>query len=182
MLGGKTHRGFIADSYPLCVYMQNGRKVILSSHKERSVLVRRAFLLLTAMALAVVVASGVALAATINGTNHADRLVGNAKRDTIKGFGGGDYISGMGRHDTLYGGAGDDTIRGGKGDDTTDGQAGGDTLVGGSGHDRIIAGTGNNHHVFARDGQQDLICVDPHSTGTIETQDPQDRFIFNRSC
>ena len=42
------------------------------------------------MALAVVVASGVALAATINGTNHADRLVGTSKRDTIKGFGGGD--------------------------------------------------------------------------------------------
>src|SRR5215203_6051236 len=105
MLGGKTHRGFIADSYPLCVYMQNGRKVILFSHKERSVLVRLAFLLLTAMALAVVVASGVALAATINGNNHADRLVGTAKRDTIKGFGGGDYISGMGRHDTLYGNA-----------------------------------------------------------------------------
>jgi hypothetical protein len=35
---------------------------------------RRALLLVTALAVTLVVASGVAWAATINGTNHADRL------------------------------------------------------------------------------------------------------------
>jgi Ca2+-binding RTX toxin-like protein len=83
--------------------------------------------------------------------------------------------------DTLYGGPGDDTLYGGKGDDTTDGEAGSDTLVGGPGNDRIISGTGDKHHVYAGDGQQDIICVGP-SSGTIETSDPQDTFIFNRSC
>jgi len=32
------------------------------------------------------------------------------------------------------------------------------------------------------DGEQDLICVDPNSSGVIVTEDPQDTFIFNRSC
>ena len=85
-------------------------------------------------------------------------------------------------HEDLYGGAGNDTIYGGKGGDTTDGEAGGDDLYGGPGHDRIVSGTGDDHRVFAGDGEQDLICVDPYSSGTIETEDPQDRFIFNRSC
>jgi Ca2+-binding RTX toxin-like protein len=85
-------------------------------------------------------------------------------------------------NDDLYGGAGNDTIYGGKGGDTTSGEAGSDDLYGGPGHDRIISGTGSNHRVFAGDGEQDIICVDPNSSGTIVTDDPQDTFIFNRSC
>ena len=54
--------------------------------------------------------------------------------------------------------------------------------MGGPGNDRIIAGTGDNHRVFAGDGEQDLICVDPNSGGTVVTEDPEDEFIFNRSC
>ena len=55
---------------------------------------RRAMLLGALMTLALLLASGVALAATINGTNRADFLVGTRQADTIKGFGGDDIIGG----------------------------------------------------------------------------------------
>jgi Ca2+-binding RTX toxin-like protein len=101
------------------------------------------------------VAGRVAWAATIDGTNRDDTLVGTSQADFIRGFRGAD---------DMYGRAGNDTLRGGPG------------------NDRIIAGTGNNHKVYARDGYQDLICVDPNSSGTIVTRDPQDRLVFNRAC
>jgi hypothetical protein len=53
---------------------------------------RRIVLLLTVMTAALVVASGVALAANLNGTNRADTLVGTPRGDSIKGFGGGDTL------------------------------------------------------------------------------------------
>ena len=89
---------------------------------------RKAILMGVLTILALLLASGVALAATINGTNR------------------------------------------------------GDVLNGGPGHDRIIAGAGTGHKVYARDGEQDLICVSPDSNGQIKTADPQDEFIFNNSC
>jgi hypothetical protein len=51
---------------------------------------RHAILLLAVMAAALIVASGVALAANLNGIDRADTLVGTPKGDSIKGFGGGD--------------------------------------------------------------------------------------------
>ena len=45
---------------------------------------RRATLLLTVMAAALVVVSGVALVATLNGTGRVHKLVGTARGGTIK--------------------------------------------------------------------------------------------------
>jgi Ca2+-binding RTX toxin-like protein len=132
---------------------------------------KRVFLLLTVMAAALVVASGVGLAATFNGTDHADRLVGTAKGDTIKGYGGGDTNLGKGSADT---------IRGYAGNDTTDGESGTDTLVGGPGNDRIFDSSGNNNRIYARDDEQDLICI-AGGSGEI-VKDRQDRHIPSRSC
>jgi Ca2+-binding RTX toxin-like protein len=132
---------------------------------------KRVFLLLTVMAAALVVASGVGLAATFNGTDHADRLVGTAKGDTIKGYGGGDTMIGKGSADT---------IRGYAGNDTTDGESGTDTLVGGPGNDRIFDSSGNNNRIYARDDEQDLICI-AGGSGEI-VKDRQDRHIPSRSC
>jgi hypothetical protein len=132
--------------------------------RERRKGMRRITLLLALMATALVVASGVALAATLNGTNRADTLVGTPKIDSINGFGGGDTLRGKGSADNLRG------------------FTGSDDLYGGPGHDRIISGICSRHRVFAGDGEQDLICVDPNSNGVIETADPEDTFIFNRSC
>lgn len=119
-----------------------------------------------------IVASAIALAASINGTSHADRLVGSPRSDTIKGF-GDDRIDGKGGHDTL---------RGYAGHDTTDGEDGNAPLVGGPGNDRTISGTDDRHLLFARYGEQDLIRISPNSSGRIETADPIDIFIFDRSC
>jgi len=84
-------------------------------------------------------------------------------------------------NDKLYGGPGNDTIYGGSGDDTADGASGTDALYGGPGHDRILDSSGENNKIYAGDGEQDLICVD-RGSGEIVTSDPQDTFIFNRSC
>ena len=72
---------------------------------------RRAMLLGALMTLALLLASGVALAATINGTNGPDRLVGTPKGDTIQGFRGDDIIRGKGSGDTLRGYGGDWALR-----------------------------------------------------------------------
>ena len=133
---------------------------------------KRVFLLLTVMAAALVGASGVALAATFNGTDRVDRLVGTAKGDTIKGFGGGDTMIGK------EGSA--DTIRGYAGNDPTDGESGTHALVGGPGNDRIFDSSGNNNRIHARDDEQDLICI-AGGSGEI-VKDRQDRHIPSRSC
>jgi Ca2+-binding RTX toxin-like protein len=125
------------------------------------------------MTLALLLASGVALAATINGTNGADFLVGTRQADTIKGFRGDDIIGGK---------DGADTLRGYEGNDITDGQAQSDTLTGGPGRDNIITGPGSEDAVFAEDGQQDLICIDPRSGATVESDDDEDILISSNSC
>jgi hypothetical protein len=53
-----------------------------TSGKERGM--RKAMLLGASMVLALLLASGAALAATINGTGRADFLVGTRHADTIK--------------------------------------------------------------------------------------------------
>src|SRR5215210_5003998 len=78
---------------------------------------RKTLLLLTTMALALLVAGGVALAATItcqvgvvcNGTSEADTITGIASNDTINGLEGNDFIKARGGSDKIDGGPGNDT-------------------------------------------------------------------------
>jgi Ca2+-binding RTX toxin-like protein len=87
---------------------------------------RKTLLLLTTMALALLVAGGVALAATLtcqvgvacNGTSSADTITGTTSNDTIKGFGGNDTISALDGIDMINGGPNNDTMDGGAGNDT----------------------------------------------------------------
>ncbi len=65
----------------------------LGAPGERSTEGRRAILVVATM-LALLAVGGVALAATIEGTNGNDRIVGSDGRDQIAGKGG---------HDTIYG-------------------------------------------------------------------------------
>ncbi len=125
---------------------------------------RRAILLLTVMAGALVVASGVALAATIDcpgdctGTNDPDRLVGSSNPQTMQGLGGGDSISGYRGDDDVEGGAGGDAVYGGYGDDQVNGNQGNDYVEGDFGHDYINTGSGSDK-VAAKDGYRDrIIC------------------------
>ena len=90
---------------------------------------RSTFLLLVSATLVVLVAGGVALAATINcpnrdgklcvGTDRADTMNGrDGAKDDMRGRGGADTLRGRGVKDKLTGGPGNDTLNGALGSDT----------------------------------------------------------------
>lgn len=72
---------------------------------------RHTVVLWALVAIALLMAGGVALAATKKGTPGNDRLVGTDKRDLLVGKGGQDKLYGKGSNDTLRGGKGRDTLR-----------------------------------------------------------------------
>ena len=98
---------------------------------------RKTLLLLTTMALALLVAGGVALAATItcqvgvvcNGTSEADTITGIASNDTINGLDGNDFIKARGGSDKIDGGPNNDTMNGGPGTTPTCSSAAGASTV-----------------------------------------------------
>jgi hypothetical protein len=101
---------------------------------------RRTILLLSAMMLALLLASGVAWAANITclggpcvGTEQNDRITGSLEDDVIQALGGRDHVTGRG---------GDDSVDGGRGGDEITGGDGGDSLIGGRGPDEIGGGPG----------------------------------------
>jgi glucose/arabinose dehydrogenase len=83
-------------------------------------------------------------AATISGTEGADRLAGTPGDDVIAGTGGNDTIRGLAGNDVICGGSGKDTLKGGKGNDKLYGQKGKDKLKGGPGKDKLKGGTGKD--------------------------------------
>jgi Ca2+-binding RTX toxin-like protein len=97
--------------------------------------VRRAVLLLTVMAAMLVMASGVALAATKFGGPGADILIGTNGPDQLFGGAGNDEIDGLSGPDQILGGPGDDLLFDGE-------NRGGapDILVGGRGNDILFPG------------------------------------------
>jgi Ca2+-binding RTX toxin-like protein len=111
---------------------------------------RRTGLLLAATLLALVVFSGVALAATIScvagveclGTTQADTMNGSDGQDFIFGRGSGDTLKGFGINDFLYGQGGSDKLFGGFGGDLMIGGPGNDTLSGEEDSDRYYFGDG----------------------------------------
>jgi len=87
-------------------------------------------------------------AATIAGTDGADRLRGTSGDDVIAAGGGNDRVVGLGGDDVVCGGAGADLLRGQGGDDALRGGSGKDELRGGSGSNRCRSGKGSDsrHH------------------------------------
>lgn len=77
---------------------------------------------MVSLAVAMLLLSGVALAATISGNNRDNDIRGTRFADTIDAKGG------------------EDRVRGGRGNDKIWGGDGNDTLVGGKGRDRIYTG------------------------------------------
>jgi hypothetical protein len=75
-------------------------------------------LLLAAICVALVVSSGVAFAAVINGNNGDNNLDGTRKADRIDGRGGNDTIQALSGSDRLIGGADHDILNGASGNDT----------------------------------------------------------------
>jgi Ca2+-binding RTX toxin-like protein len=98
---------------------------------------RKTVLLLATMALAVLLASGVALAANIKGTEYDDVLTGTSSRDTVNPFAGNDKVYALGGNDDVRHSYGNDYILGGTEDDTLRGGFGNDHIWGGPGKDLI---------------------------------------------
>jgi Ca2+-binding RTX toxin-like protein len=89
------------------------------------------------------------VAVTLDGTELANRILGQ---------GGNDIISGLGGDDTLFGAAGNDTINGGDGSDTLSDGSGDDIVNGDAGEDRINSFDSGNDSLFGGDGS-DYITV-----------------------
>ena len=98
---------------------------------------RKSVLLLASMALAVLLASGVALAANVKGTDGVDVLYGTPSRDVINPFSGNDTVYAKGGNDDVRHSYGNDKIYGGGGNDTLRGGFDNDEIWGGPGKDLI---------------------------------------------
>lgn len=80
----------------------------------------------------------------IQGTRHADRLVGTPGNDVFYARGGDDVIIGRGGRDVVYGGPGNDLVLGGRGSDRIFGGPGRDRIVGGRGNDVLVGNSGRD--------------------------------------
>ena len=129
---------------------------------------RRVVLVLAAMALAMLLASGVALAVTKIGTNGPDTLRGTNEADNLLGRGGNDILLGLAGRDTLQGGTGKDIVLGGNkrhllgGDKNLVGGSGNDSVIGGLGADNILGEEGND---LVADGPNREFATDKLSAG-----------------
>src|SRR5215212_7906451 len=117
---------------------------------------RRTMLMLATMALTLLVASGVALAATRIGTDGPDTLRGTKGDDNLIGQAGNDTLLSLAGDDTLLGGPGKDVVNGGSlaqpfaGNKNLAGGEGNDVVQGGLGSDNVLGGEGND---FMVDGE-----------------------------
>src|SRR5215212_5285219 len=107
----------------------------------------KAISMLAAMVSAMVLASGVAWAATVRceggecrGTTKNDEIQGTDRRDIIYGLKGRDKLYGNLGRDDLYGSDGWDRAEGSAGPDKLSGCRGSDQLVGGEGSDVLSGG------------------------------------------
>ena len=130
---------------------------------------RRVGLTLSVMAALLIVAAGVAVAASVLGTKGDDTyLHGGSEKDIVVGAQGSDNIEGRNEADQLYADSGSDTVKGGQGDDYIEGGRGPDTLNGEAGNDYINAvdGVGTNDKVDGGDGTNDACVYDKGDTVT----------------
>ena len=94
-------------------------------------------------------ASGIAVAGDIHGTQGNDTIHGTARADRIEGRAGNDLLKGLGGDDTLLGGPGNDIMLGGGdlGEDLMFGGVGRDQAYGGNGRDGMYGGPGSDTFV-----------------------------------
>ena len=155
---------------------------------------RRTLLLLATTALALLVASGVALAATINctggscvGTQSRDTLFGSPRVDNEFGLGGGDLMYGYESADQMSGDFGGDRMYGGLAADTVNGDGGSDLVYGGPGNDVVNGGpdsdtvVGNKgNDTLSGDAGSDLIQAVDDQKDQINCAGGSDRVYFDR--
>ena len=76
----------------------------------------------------------------IDGSDHAERLIGDAGDNRLNGGGGDDTLEGGAGNDDLHGDDGNDDLHGGDGDDNLEGGDGSDNLHGDDGNDDLHGG------------------------------------------
>jgi hypothetical protein len=143
-------------------------------------LMRRTILLLSAIALTLLVAGGVALAVSKVGTNGPDFLKGTNGADNLSGRGDNDRIFGLAGKDNLIGGPDKDLLIGGvaaltrmSGEKTLVGGPGNDAVLGGKSSDNVVGEEGND---YLEDGEYRHPVKDTLSGG-----DGNDVFgVFNK--
>ena len=130
---------------------------------------RRAVLMLAAMALVLLLASGVAWAVNKIGTNGPDTLRGTNGDDNLLGKGGNDVLFSLNGRDNLLGGPGKDIVLGenerfnsSRGDKNLRGDLGNDIVVGGRGSDNVLGDAAND---FLVDGPDREFSLDRVSGG-----------------
>jgi Ca2+-binding RTX toxin-like protein len=104
-------------------------------------------------------ASGQYGPALLDGTDHADTIIGSDGDDHIDSAGGDDVVCGGAGHNHIHGGDGDDVLIGAADHDHLDGGAGDDTVVGFGGDDTVAGGTGNDFLVGGS-GDDVMISID----------------------
>ena len=123
---------------------------------------------MAAMALALLLASGVALAVNKVGTDGPDTLRGTNRADNLSGEGGNDDLFGLGGRDNMLGGEGKDWVLGGNerraqgGDKNLAGGSGNDGVLGGRGPDNVMGEEGND---WVADGPDREFSTDRLSAG-----------------
>ena len=118
---------------------------------------RKTTIMFVAMVVALMLGSGVALAALVEGNNGDNTLTGTNRADTIHAYGGEDVVRALSGRDEIHGGYGADQLYGGRY---------GDTIYGGKGTDRLYGSYGDDH-IVSRDlnssgiGQRDVVDCGP---------------------
>lgn len=128
---------------------------------------RKTILALTTLGLAVLLASGLALAAPKATTTTTTRIdcstqgstscQGTSGPDEIHGTDSADVIIPYGGDDIVYAGPGDDEVRHSFGNDYIEGGLGADTLRGGFDNDMIYGNTLDSQGGDTSDGSRDLV-------------------------
>jgi Ca2+-binding RTX toxin-like protein len=120
---------------------------------------RKGMLLIGAMALALLLAGGVALAATLitcttnscNGTSQDDIILGTHNPETINALAGNDEVSAFLGNDIVYGGDGNDYVHGSEGNDTIYGGPNSDNKVN-QGTEKGLIGAEDSDKVYGEGG------------------------------
>jgi hypothetical protein len=170
---------------------RRGRYLAGVAQSKKVVAMRRVVLLLASMSMALLLASGVALAVNqircdggeCLGTPRNDEMLGSLRHDVIYGLKGDDRMWGRTGRDDVYGFKGDDRATGGSGIDKVSGGDGRDTLLDGplgdSSRDTVNGGAGSDT-LNTRNSPASVDVLDCGAGHDIAKVDRKD--IVGRNC
>jgi RTX calcium-binding nonapeptide repeat (4 copies) len=154
---------FIRHSSPIArvVALINVAGLITPPSSKEVAFMRRTILLLSTMVLALLLASGVALAVNKVGTNAPDTLRGTNTADILLGRDANDILIALAGDDKLLGERGKDIVFGGNERRRDVGRllGGHKNMVGGRGNDSVVGGRGSDH-ILGEEGN-DLLLDGP---------------------